>query len=85
MYVPSLMVTRAQENKETGGRNQAYHKKKEIIVALQEAIWQTGRDRQQFGLGLASLALSNPNRLSLNRFGVLKPEPNQTEAIPEPV
>ena len=34
------------------------------------------RDQQRFGLGLAGLALSKPNRLSLNRLGVFKP--NQT-------
>ena len=36
------------------------------------------RDRQRFGLGLAGLALSKPNRLSLNRLMVLKPEPNRS-------
>ena len=36
------------------------------------------RNRQRFGLGLAGLALSNPNRLSLNRLMVLKLEPNET-------
>ena len=36
------------------------------------------RDWQGFGLGLAGLALSKPNRISLNRLGVFKLEPNQT-------
>ena len=43
------------------------------------------KDRQQFDLGLTGLALSKVNRLSLNRFGVLKPEPNKTKPIPKPV
>ena len=43
------------------------------------------RDQQRFGLGLAGLALSKPNRLSLNRLGIFKPEPNRTEPIPKPV
>ena len=43
------------------------------------------RNRQQFNFGLTSLALSKQNPLSLNRFGVLKPELNKTEPIPKPV
>ena len=36
------------------------------------------RDRQRFSLGLAGLALSKPNWLSLNRLGVFKPEPKRS-------
>ena len=41
------------------------------------------RDQQWFGLGLPSLALSKPNRLSLNRLGFSNL--NQTKPIPKPV
>ena len=45
----------------------------------------TGRDPQLFVLGLAGLAWSKPNRLSLNRFGHLKPEPSRAEPVHKPV
>ena len=55
------------------------------IFRLTLQLSDTNRDRQRFGLGLANLALSKPNRLSLNCLEVFKIEPNQTKSIPEPV
>ena len=39
-------------------------------------VANVAKDRQRFGLDLTGLTLSKPNRLSLYRFELLKPEPN---------
>ena len=56
----------------------------ELTISFEACCGEySDRDRQRFVLGLTGLALSKPNQLSLNRFGVLKPKLNQTKPIPK--
>ena len=50
-----------------------------FLNIMVDNLWIGTRNRHRFGLGLAGLALSKTNRLSLNRLMVLKPGPNQTK------